>query len=66
MFTAYLSNLVKFGFLEKQEDGSLLVKISNFDDASLPVYAVEQTGGWVLAALKDEKLIGEYIIHFTQ
>ena len=55
----YLSNLAKFGFLEKQADGSLLVKISMPDDAPIPVYAVEQTGGWVLAAFKDKAYIGK-------
>ena len=62
----YLSNLVKFKLLQKQEDGSLLLNINMPDDAPLPSYAVEQTGGWVLAAFKDKKYIGVYPLRLSE
>ena len=67
LYTAfYLSNLTKFGLLEKQDDGSLLIKIGNYDDAPIPAFAVEQTGGWVLSAFKNEKYIGECRMYMVE
>lgn len=55
----YISNLVKFGALSKEADGSLKLSTPTPDDAPMPNFAVEQTGGWVLAAFNTpDKYIG--------
>jgi hypothetical protein len=51
----YLSNLSKFDFLRKEADGSFTIMIPAPDDCPLINYAVEQTGGWVVATLRDPK-----------
>jgi len=59
----YISNLVKFGALSREADGSLKLSTPTPDDAPMPNFAVEQTGGWVLAAFNNpDKYIGESAI----
>lgn len=56
----YISNLVKFGQLKKNDDGTLTITSPTPDDAPLPNYAVEQTGGWVSAIFNNpDEYIGE-------
>lgn len=58
----YISNLVKFDLLKKNEDGSFLINVGISDDVPLINFAVEQTGGWVSAILaKPEEFIGQSI-----
>lgn len=46
----YYSDIIKFGMLQKQGDGSVLIKVPMPDDGGLVSFAVEQTGLWVKAA----------------
>jgi hypothetical protein len=50
-----MSNLTKFGFLRPEANGSFTLTLPAPDDCPLPNYAVEQTGGWVAAIVKDPK-----------
>jgi hypothetical protein len=58
----YISNFVKFKYLSKQPDGSFTLTIPAPDDCPLINFAVEQTGGWVAAVLRDpKKYIGQRV-----
>ncbi|WVQ69836.1 uncharacterized protein L199_008057 [Kwoniella botswanensis] len=58
----YFSNANKFGQITKDKHGSLVLATPVPDDCYLPGFAVEQTGAWVLKALKDpERFIGQEI-----
>ncbi|KZV78045.1 NAD(P)-binding protein, partial [Exidia glandulosa HHB12029] len=62
--SAYFENLVSpvsgFQMCKKQDDGSISVEIPSPADSYMPFYSVDQTGGWVLEALKNpDKWIGK-------
>jgi hypothetical protein len=48
----YIENCIKFGQLKKEE-GSWVLHYPCPDETVLPVFAVEQTGAWVLPAFKN-------------
>lgn len=55
--SAYMENLVTpvigFQMCKKLDDGTISVEIPSPEDRYMPFYSVDQTGGWVLAALKN-------------
>ncbi|KZV98379.1 NAD(P)-binding protein [Exidia glandulosa HHB12029] len=62
--SAYFENLVSpvsgFQMCKKQDDGTISVEIPSPADSYMPFYSVDQTGGWVLEALKHpDKWIGK-------
>jgi uncharacterized protein YbjT (DUF2867 family) len=58
----YMANLYKLGLLKKEDDGTFTLNIPAPDDTPIPNFAVEQTGGWVAAILKDpKKYIGQRV-----
>jgi hypothetical protein len=50
-----MSNLLKLDLLQPADDGTFTLRIPAPDDCLLPSFAVEQTGGWVAAILRDPK-----------
>jgi hypothetical protein len=52
----YISNLIKFGNVKNNGDGTLSLITPIPDEAPLPNFAVEQTGGWVVAAFNNPDL----------
>jgi len=53
VLVTYYSNFTKFGYLQKQEDGTFILQMPLPKELDLPMFAVEQTGGWALAAFKN-------------
>ena len=48
----------------KLDDGTLSVEILHPNDAFIPSYSVDQSGGWVLAALKNpSEYVGTFLDH---
>jgi hypothetical protein len=55
----YFSDVIKFGWLQPQKDGSVMLGMPCPDDTIIPAFPVEQTGLWVLEALNNpSKWIG--------